>query len=172
MEKNLSVDDIDWGNWTPDRKCVIVFIVDNRNKKILLIDKKTGFGAGKVNGPGGGIEKGETAAQAAVRECREEVFLTPLNPEKRAELYFQFVSGYRLLCEAFFSYDWNGIEAESAEAKPFWCDLDKIPWEQMWEDDRIWLPLTLDGKKVRGFYICDETDIFCGKTTEADNFAY
>ena len=64
------VDDIDWPLWQFTEHAVLCFIVDG--DRILLIHKKTGLGAGKVNGPGGRIEPGESPLQAAVRETEEE----------------------------------------------------------------------------------------------------
>jgi 8-oxo-dGTP diphosphatase len=172
VEKLLSVETIDWENWEPKEKAVLVFIVDQERKKVLLIHKKRGLGQGKINAPGGRIEPGESAVEAAIRECQEEVSLTPLNPQKRAELFFPFTSGYSIHGEVFFSDEWKGEMAESDEAKPFWCDLDKIPWEKMWEDDRLWLPPALAGKKLRGYYAFDEDKMISGKLVEVDNFAH
>ncbi|MCL2557541.1 MAG: NUDIX domain-containing protein, partial [Treponema sp.] len=91
---------IDWAAWRPAERAVVVYIVDGARGKVLLILKKTGLGKGKVNAPGGRIEPGESPLQAAIRECIEEVSITPLAPEKRAELRFQFASGYSLYVEA------------------------------------------------------------------------
>ncbi|MCL2478204.1 MAG: NUDIX domain-containing protein [Treponema sp.] len=170
MNEYKNINDVDWKNWIPDEKGVIVYMIDRAANRVLLIDKKTGMGKGKVNAPGGRVEKGETAAAAAVRECQEEVSMTPFKPEKRAELFFHFTSGYKLYGEAFFSYSWEGVPTESIEAGPFWCDLDKVPWEKMWEDDRQWLPATLEGKKMRGYYIFDEDDMLYEKLEEVKNF--
>ena len=170
MENFNSVDDIDWKTWQPDERGVVVYIVDKSKNNILLIHKKTGLGAGKINAPGGRIEKGETPMNAVIRECEEEVFLTPLYPQKRAELYFQFKSGYKLYGEIFFAYEWIGKMAETEEAKPFWCSLDEIPWDRMWEDDRHWLPHAIEGKKMRGFYIFDDDDMLSDRTIEVENF--
>ncbi|MCL2831585.1 MAG: NUDIX domain-containing protein [Treponema sp.] len=166
----INIDSIDWKVWTPDEKSVIVFIIDKKQNRTLLIHKKTGLGAGKINAPGGRIEKGETAAQAAVRECREEVSMTPLGLQKRAELYFHFTTGYRLYCEAFISNAWEGEPANSYEAEPFWCGLGDIPWEKMWEDDRDWLPSAIDGKKVKGYFIFNDDDMIAEKLEEVKNF--
>ena len=36
-----------------------------------------------------------------------------------------------------------------------WVDVDAIPFDEMWEDDRYWLPLVLERRKFRGFWIFD-----------------
>jgi len=163
-------DNINWASWQPTERAVIVYITDTKLGKLLLIDKKTGLGKGKVNAPGGHIEPGETSLEAAVRECQEEVSLTPLRPEKRMELHFQFTSGYALYGEAFFTDSWEGTIQSSNEADPFWCDLDKIPWDNMWEDDRRWLPLAMAGKKYRAFYVFDDDTMLSEKLVEVNNF--
>ena len=150
-----SVDSINWAIWKAREQAVICYIVDKERGRILLIHKKTGLGSGKVNAPGGRIEPGETPHDAAVRECVEEVCLTPENLEKRMELYFQFTDGYSLRGEAFFCTSWRGEPCETEEAKPFWCPLDEIPYGQMWEDDIHWLPRALKGEKLKGYYVFD-----------------
>ena len=163
-------DTIDWASWQPDERAVVVYITDRKQGKLLLIIKKSGLGEGKVNAPGGRLEPGETPLQAAIRECQEEVSITPLALEKRMELHFQFTSGYALYGEAFFTDSWEGEARASDEADPFWCDLDKIPWDSMWEDDQRWLPQTLDGKKLRGFYVFDDDKLLSEKLQELDSF--
>ena len=158
--------DIDWAAWQPDERAVIVYITDKEQQKVLLIMKKRGLGKGKVNAPGGRLEQGESFLDAVVRECREEVNITPLAPEKRMELHFQFCSGYALYGEAFFTDSWEGEARPSDEADPFWCDLDKLPWDNMWEDDRHWLPLALQGKKFRGYYVFDDDKMLSQRLEE------
>jgi len=161
---------IDWASWQPDERAVIVYITDRKQEKVLLIIKKGGLGQGKVSAPGGRLEPGESFLEAAIRECREEVSITPLCPEKRMELHFQFTSGYALYGEAFFADAWEGVERSSDEADPFWCDIDKLPWDNMWEDDRRWLPQTLEGKKFRGYYVFDDDKMLFEKLEELDSF--
>lgn len=59
-----------------------------KGNKILLAEKQRGFGQGKLNGVGGKLEKGETPEQAMIRETQEEIFVTPTNFEKVAEVEF------------------------------------------------------------------------------------
>ena len=147
---------------------VTCFII--RGEEILLIHKKTGLGAGKINAPGGRIEPGESAAQAAVRECIEEVGITPISPEKRVDLSFEFTDGYSLHCSSFFAYSHTGAEIETDEADPFWCDIDKIPFSEMWEDDAIWLPMALRGECLKGRFIFDGDRMLSKEIQVVDSF--
>jgi 8-oxo-dGTP diphosphatase len=140
----------DWNSWQPKEFATLLFIV--RDGRILLIRKKRGLGAGKINGPGGRIEPGETSLEAAVRETREELGIEALWPELRGELHFQFVDGYSLHCSVFVSMDFVGEPTETAEAVPLWTPLNAIPYREMWADDICWLPQVLSGEKVRGFF--------------------
>jgi 8-oxo-dGTP pyrophosphatase MutT (NUDIX family) len=61
---------IDWASWRAEIHATLMFII--RDGEILLIEKKRGIGAGKINGPGGKIDPGETSLQTAKRELLEE----------------------------------------------------------------------------------------------------
>ncbi len=126
-----------------------------RKDRILLIRKKTGLGAGKINGPGGRIEPGEDAMSAAVRETREELGISPSGVKKAGELCFQFIDGYGLAAHVFTAEDFSGEPVETREAAPLWTNLQSIPYEQMWADDRLWFPYLLSGRGFRGFFIFD-----------------
>ena len=126
---------------------MLCFVCDG--DKVLLIEKKRGLGRGKVNGPGGRIEQGETALEAAIRETREEVGITPLNPRHVSTIDFQFADGYALRCHVFLSDSHQGVAVETDEANPFWCSRSEIPFEKMWADDRHWLPRVLAGETLR-----------------------
>jgi 8-oxo-dGTP diphosphatase len=144
---------VDGANWKPQEKGTLCFIIENG--KILLIEKKRGLGAGKVNGPGGRIEAGETAEQGAIRETQEEVGLTPTGMEWAGELSFQFRDGYSLHVELYRASGWTGELRETDEAKPFWCSTSEIPYERMWADDEQWMPRLLAGEKFRGWFEFD-----------------
>jgi len=143
----------DWRLWQVTDLATLVFIViENR---VLLIHKKRGLGAGKINAPGGRLEPGETALQAAIRETQEEVGVTPSGLEQRAILRFAFTDGYGLECRVFVASNAEGTPVETDEAKPFWCAMDEIPFGKMWADDRIWLPLALEGRALEAWFIFD-----------------
>lgn len=143
----------DWSTWQPQEKANLCFVV--RGDEVLLIHKKRGLGAGKVNGPGGRIEPGETARQAAIREVQEELGVTPRDPQLRGELFFQFADGYALHCAVFLADGCEGEAVETDEAVPLWTRRDDIPFDKMWADDRHWLPGLLQGRRFRGYFEFD-----------------
>ena len=134
-----------WKDWKPQDDCVLTFIHV----------KKRGLGQGKVNAPGGHIEPGETPVEAAIRETREEVGLTPINPVSRGILQFAFLDGYTERCEVFEAQAYTGTPVSTPEAEPFWCDETAIPFAEMWADDRYWIPSLLSGKKIRARFVFD-----------------
>ncbi len=150
----LKVSSFDWSHHSYVDRAVLCFIRDG--DRLLLIHKLRGLGRGKINAPGGRIEIGETPSQAAIRETREEVGLTPIGLRRSGELAFVFTDGYSLDCVVFSATGYSGEPVETDEAKPFWCDIEQIPYERMWEDDRLWIPLMLSETDFRGYFIFDK----------------
>ncbi|MEK0449920.1 MAG: hypothetical protein RL088_2188 [Verrucomicrobiota bacterium] len=144
---------MDWTNWTPRIIANLCFIV--KDGRVLLIRKKRGLGAGKINGPGGKLDPGETAHDSAVREVQEELRVTPLNLEDRGVLRFQFVDGLSLHVTVFLARGCEGEPVETDEAAPLWFDFDKVPYGEMWEDDQHWLPNVLAGASFDGWFVFD-----------------
>jgi 8-oxo-dGTP pyrophosphatase MutT (NUDIX family) len=126
--------------------------------KILLAKKKKGFGAGKWNGAGGKIEANETAQDAAAREMFEEVNIVPENPKKIGTLEFYFGQGNEvdIVAHVFIADEYDGIEKETNEAVPKWFPIGRIPYDEMWPDDKVWMPLMLQGKKFIGRFYFDK----------------
>jgi 8-oxo-dGTP diphosphatase len=153
MRRLERVTDIDWKRWTATDPATLVFVV--RDGHLLLIRKKRGLGAGKINGPGGRMEAGETPLECAVREVREELCVTPFDLHRCGENRFQFVDGYSLHVHVFRAGGCHGEPQETAEAVPLWVSVDAIPFDEMWEDDRLWLPLVLAGQTFDGRFIFD-----------------
>lgn len=133
---------------------VLCYIV--KDKRVLLIKKKRGFGAGKLNAPGGRLEHGETLEQAVIRECIEEIGLRPLNLEYRGFIEFYSINSKPdWIVYIFVARNFEGRLRESEEAKPEWYELNKLPYESMWEDDRYWLPYVLSGKYIEARFWYD-----------------
>jgi 8-oxo-dGTP pyrophosphatase MutT (NUDIX family) len=141
------------------RQATLLFLIDE--EKILLALKKRGFGMGKWNGVGGKPNEGESIDQTAIRECQEEINVTPILLSKAAELSFYFpktkpkwdqqVTVYR--CD-----EWKGIPKETEEMAPKWFNFSDIPYQQMWADDKFWLPKVLNGDFVEAEFYFDESN--------------
>ncbi len=144
---------IDWTTWTPKDIATLMFII--RDNQVLLIRKKRGLGAGKINGPGGRLDPGETPVQCAIREVEEELLVTPTGVEEAGELRFQFVDGYSIHGHVFRASDCTGTPGETDEAIPLWTPLNAIPYEEMWADDRFWFPLLLNRTPFSGRFLFD-----------------
>ncbi len=165
--KDLSARDaVDWENWTPEIRATLLFA--RRGDEVLLIRKKRGLGAGKINGPGGKIDPGETPLEAAIRETREEVGITPHFPVETGELFFQFCDGLSIHCVVFFAHSFSGELIETDEAVPLWTRVDEIPYDEMWEDDRHWLPLGLAGRHFRARFLFDGEKMLTREIEEID----
>lgn len=135
----------DWESWQPTMRATLVFV--RRGDELLLIRKKRGLGQGKINAPGGRIEPGETPGACAVREVQEELGVTPLDVDERGELCFQFTDGLALHVRVFVADAHTGEAVETDEAIPLWTPVRAIPFDEMWADDRVWIPVMLDGRR-------------------------
>lgn len=135
--------------------CLVLLLKD---KKILLAMKKRGFGKGFWNGTGGKLELGETALASAIRETQEEIGVTPKNLQKVADntFYFPEETGWSIHVVVFVATEWEGEPQETEEMAPQWFDRDKVPYDQMWEDDIHWLPQVLEGRTIKGEYWFDK----------------
>lgn len=126
----------------------VVFL--RRPGEILLAMKKRGFGQGYWNGAGGKPESGESPEQAVIREAEEEIGVTLQQLELKGRIQFHYPVGDIRQWDGYIyeSWDWDGEPTESEEMNPQWFALRDIPYHQMWDDDKHWLPLVLKGETV------------------------
>ncbi len=132
-----------------------------RANTICLAVKKRGFGAGRLNGLGGKVHEGETIEQATLRELEEEARVTARVEDLKyiglLKFYFKPRPEWAQSMYIYFLRKWQGEPAETDEMKPRWFPINAIPYDQMWVDDRYWLPKALKGEKLEGeFYFSDE----------------
>jgi len=151
------VNAIDWHQWKPKDRATLMFVI--QNGRALLIRKKRGLGAGKINAAGGRIDPGETPHACAVREIKEELCIDVTEARCVGEHRFQFVDGYSLHVHVFMTNQMSGTPTETDEAIPLWFDVDAIPYDEMWEDDQFWVPAMLEGKTFQGWWIFDGNHI-------------
>ena len=114
--------------------------------KILLAMKKRWFWQWKYNWPGWKINNWETSEEAMIREAKEELWIQILKQKKIWKLifYFSWKSNWDFEVDLFLINDFIQNPVETDEMKPKRFDINKIPYENMWEDDRIWLPRVLN----------------------------
>jgi mutator protein MutT len=147
-----------------DKHCTLIFL--RRDNQILLAMKKRGFGANRWNGVGGKIEPDETMEQALVRETQEEIGVTPLKWQKVAEHDFVMDADtdtpWHMFVTAFMCDEWKDEPTESEEMAPQWFDLAEIPYDEMWQDDIVWLPQVLRGKKLQCTFKFGHNDMMLG----------
>ncbi|HMA96695.1 MAG TPA: 8-oxo-dGTP diphosphatase [Polyangiaceae bacterium] len=156
-----------WGEWKAVDRATLVFIF--RENEVLLIRKLRGLGAGKINGPGGRIEAGESRTACAQREVEEELCITPLGLEERGELRFQFTDGYSIHAFVFAARAYVGEPTATPEAIPIWTPCDAIPYDEMWADDRYWMPYLLKGARFRGRFVFDGDRMLAHELHDACN---
>ena len=147
------LDDVPWHDWKPQQRATLMFVVEP--ERVLLIRKKRGLGAGKINAPGGRIDPGETPMACAIRETQEELHVTPIEPTEHGTLSFQFVDGLSLYVHAFRADRYEGTPTETEEATPLWFAHDALPYDEMWADDRLWVPHLLGRRTFEGRFLFD-----------------
>jgi len=128
--------------------------------EILLGMKKRGFGEGKYNGLGGKVISGETVEETTLRELREESGLCSKveDLQRVAELYFFFPykPGWNQTVQVYTISAFSGEPPETEEMAFQWFKRDQIPYHQMWDDDKYWLPLVLEGKRIYATFVFKE----------------
>lgn len=135
-----------------------------RGDKILMGQKKRGFGMGKVHGVGGKVEEDESVEQAAVRETFEEIGITVTKMEHMADIVFDNLY-YRgepesHMMHVFVGTEWTGEPTETDEIKPEWLEISDLPYERMWGDNEYWLPRVLSGEKVEARFNYNDKNEF------------
>jgi len=137
------------------KQVTLLFLI--RDNEILLAMKKRRYGAGKWNGVGGKVDPGESAKDAIIRECQEEIGVTPLNlkPVGRLKFYERDDPNFGHDCHIFIATEWQGKPVETEEMRPQWFNIKDIPYKQMWPDDELWLPIMLEGELFEGTVTTD-----------------
>lgn len=133
-------------------------------EQVLLGHKNTGLGVGRMVGPGGKVEPGESLRAAAIRELAEEVGIQAVAESliPIASLRYPFPTRPHLSqrSHAFILREFDGEIRPSAELSPSWWPLPHIPFDQMWPDAKLWLPSALAGGFVKAtITIGDDDDV-------------
>ena len=138
---------------------LLTLVYASKNDELLLGLKKRGFGVGKWNGFGGKLEENETCETAAIRELAEEAGISPISLNKMGVLEFEFIGDPQILeTHVFQALEFEGEPIETEEMKPQWFKVADIPYQNMWDGDKYWLPLLLEGKRFKGRLLFGEND--------------
>lgn len=137
----------------PASECFLMRNGPDGRTEVLLGLKKTGaIGRGKVVGPGGHVERGETDLEACVREVKEETGLRVEPADLRAAglVVFRFPTrpAWDMAVAVFTGERFAGEPVETDELAPFWHPVDALPFDRMWEDAKHWLPTVLAGGTI------------------------
>lgn len=139
-------------------KKVYTLLLVHQPPLVLLAIKKKKLGAGFWNGFGGRVEDGESIEEAAKRETFEEAGIHVPNIQKLGISEFEFEGESDTLeVHVFKAEDFAGEPTETDEMGPSrWFAQSEIPYDNMWEDDRYWLPLFLEDRKFKAKFFLDK----------------
>lgn len=136
------------------KEASLSIVKDTQNSKFLMIRHHRGINEGCINFPGGKKEPNETMEQCVIRETFEETGIRIKNPIQVGYIEFPNVNFF---VHVFLSTEFSGeIKENEAEVNAFWQDADNIPYSEMREADKDFLPDILSGKYVKRRYIYDE----------------
>lgn len=140
------------------RQATLGFLV--KDNKVLLAMKKRGFGMGKWNGVGGKPQGEETIEETSKREIMEEISVVVKNQELVAKIKFYFKNNedWNQEVVVYKISDWENEPQESKEMAPKWYDINEIPYDKTWVDDKFWLPKVLNGEKIEAKFVFGDNE--------------
>lgn len=138
-------------------EAAVVLVVDGGH--VLLLKTAAGHvGEGMWKGLSGKLLPGEIPSEGAAREAFEESSLrvSRLVLHGVIRCCFKGQENPDWIVHVFSTDSFEGDMRPSPEGVLKWFPLEEIPYDEMWEDNRHWLPLVIEGKKFSGFFHYDE----------------
>ncbi len=127
------------------KKTTLCYI--EKDGKYLMLHrtkKKNDENGGKWIGVGGKLEAGETPADCAIREIREETGLRVSTIDRRGTIYFYSDVYPAETMYLFTVTDFFGEVSDCDEGELAWIEKSNLMRLPMWEGDRIFLRLLLN----------------------------
>ena len=128
-------------------KTVLCYLEKDHQYLMLFRNKKKhDLNEAKWIGVGGHLEEGESKEEALYREIFEETGLTINSYEYRGELLF-VNDDFEEIMYLYTSNDFSGSLKECDEGELHWVNKDKIMELNLWEGDKVFLPLLINTKQ-------------------------
>lgn len=132
-------------------KKIFTMCIIHKNSYVLLSSRKKGFAKNLWTGYYGSLPEGGPINEYIKDSLLNEVGIKCKNCEKSGILNFHFEEvGNFLEMHIFNVRKFSGNIIENKNVKFKWFKKDKIPYDKMWAEDKIWLPMLLEGKKFEG----------------------
>ncbi len=133
-----------------ERKRTATLGVIVREGKLLLGRKPltSKLGAGKLNGPGGVTEEWESLLDCIIREVWEEFGIKLIAARCRylgLLMCYSRDGTYREV-HIYYCDEFLGEPHKAEGMDPEWHAIGELPWDEMHEGDRYWLPLAMRGE--------------------------
>lgn len=123
--------------------------IRNKDKTLMMhrIKKKNDVHANKWNGVGGKFELGESPEDCAIREIKEETGFDVFNLKMKGILTFPKFDGENDWLVFVFTAETDENEfIQTHEGVLHWIDSDKILELNLWEGDKIFIPLLFQNR--------------------------
>lgn len=142
--------------------------------EVLLLfrnKKENDFHEGKYIGIGGRLEPGETPLECVIREVKEEsgYSFSSENIQFRGYIYFDEVNrnkanedlpAFNWLVFVYSAVVQQKITYTNSEGDLKWFSAKDIPYDRMWDGDRIFTPMILETNKiVEGKFLYEDNKI-------------
>ncbi len=128
-------------------KLTTICYIDNGDSYLMMLrnKKKNDVNEGKWLGIGGKFESGETPEECVCREVYEETGLTLDDYTMRGVITFSSAGWEDEYIYVFTSDSFHGTVTECDEGDLKWIPKDKLLDIGIWEGDKIFLKLLLEG---------------------------
>lgn len=122
----------------------LVFLIDGKRILLLRVPEERGAWAGRLNGIGGHIERGEHPLRSAIREVREETGLDVAELRLCGVVAIDTNEGIGIGLYVFAGTAGSGQPLTTgAEGQPLWIPLDELGQHELVEDLHLLIPRTL-----------------------------